>query len=151
MNLILSNDGLKHDSSDSEIYINSDQSVYEVIRVVDGIALFLEDHFERLEKSMQIQGLRFQMIYAEFKQNLAELVRQNQKTEGNIKFVYSVVEGNIRWTFGFIPHSYPSKDDYLSGVTTDLILAERRNPNAKVIQAGIRGEANQLISDRKLY
>jgi branched-chain amino acid aminotransferase len=151
MNLILSNAGLIDESSYSGISFHSDQSVYEVIRVIDGIPLFLEDHFDRLLRSMQIQGLTFQMAFPDFKQNIAELVRLNQKMAGNIKFVYSVVEGNIHWAFSFIPHSYPTSDDYQVGVETGLLFAERKNPNAKVIQTGIRDEANQMISDRKLY
>ena len=151
MNLILSNEGLIPESSYSGISFQTDQSVYEVIRVINGIALFLEDHFERLKRSMQIQGLTFQMSYLDFYQNLAELVRQNQKMEGNVKFVYSISEGNIHWVFSFIPHSYPIPEDYQSGVTTDLLFAERQNPNAKVIQTVIRDKANQLISDRKLF
>jgi branched-chain amino acid aminotransferase len=151
MNLILSNTGLINESAYSGVSVHSDQSVYEVIRVLDGFPLFLEDHFNRLERSIKIQGLSFQMDFQEFKQNIAELVRQNQRMDGNVKFVYSVVEGNVRWAFSFIPHSYPTPDDYHSGVPTDLLFAERRNPNAKVVQLGIRDEANQMISDRKLY
>lgn len=151
MKLILSDTGLMHESAYSGVSFHSGQSVYEVIRVIDGVALFLEDHFNRLKRSMQIQGLPFQMDFQEFKQNIAELVRQNQRMEGNVKFVYSVDDGNNRWAFSFIPHSYPSLDDYRSGVPTDLLFAERRNPNAKVIQTGIRDEATQMISDRKLY
>jgi len=151
MKLILSDTGLMHESAYSGVSFHSDQSVYEVIRVIDGIPLFLEDHFSRLERSMKIQDLMFQMDLQEFKQNIAVLVRQNQRMEGNVKFVYSVDEKNNRWAFSFIPHSYPSLDDYQLGVPTDLLFAERQNPNAKVIQAGIRGEATQMISDRKLY
>lgn len=129
----------------------ADQLVYEVIRIIDGIALFLEDHFGRLMRSMQIQGLTFQMDFQDFKEDIAEIVRQNQQMEGNIKFSCSVVDGNVQWAFRFIPHSYPTVEDYQSGVPTDLFFAERQNPNAKVIQTHIRDEANRIISDRKLY
>jgi branched-chain amino acid aminotransferase len=151
MKLILSNEGLIPESSYSGISFHSDRSVYEVVRVINGIPLFLVDHFERLERSMKIQGLTFQMPYPDFKQNIAELIMQNQQMEANVKFVYSVVESDIHWTFSVIPHSYPSADDYLSGVPTDLLFAERQNPNAKVIQTVIRDEANQMMADRKLY
>ena len=151
MNLILSNEGLMDESSYSDISLYSDQSVYEVIRVIDGVALFLEDHFLRLEISMQIQGLLIQISYSDFKQNIAELVRLNHKKEGNVKFVYSVAEGNVHWVFSFIPHNYPIPENYQFGVTTDFLFAERQNPNAKVVQVGIRDLANQMIADRKLY
>ena len=151
MNLVLSNEGLKSDSSFIETPINTDQSVYEVIRIIDGVALFLEDHFDRLKRSMQIKGLIFQMDFQEFKQNIAELIRQNHKNEGNVKFVSTASEGKISWVFSFIPHNYPINEDYLEGVLTDLLFAERLNPNAKVIQPEIRDKANQMIADRKLY
>lgn len=151
MNLILSNTGLMQESSYSGISFHSDQSVYEVVRVIDGIPLFLEDHFDRLAKSMKIQGLTFQMTFPDFKQNIAELVRVNRKMEGNIKFIYAVADVNIHWAFSFIPHSYPTSEEYQLGVVTDLFFAERLNPNAKVIQTGIRDKVTQMISDQKLY
>lgn len=151
MSIIITNAGIVPESECCLDDFHSDQSVYEVIRVIDGIALFLEDHFARLKKSMLIQGLIFQMNFLDFKRNIGVLVKQNQKTEGNIKFVYSIVDGNIHWVFSFIPHGYPTPEDYQSGVTTDLLFAERQNPNAKVIQIAIRDEATQIISDRKLF
>jgi len=151
MNLVLTNDGLKSESEYLKISSHSDLYVYEVVRVIDGVALFLEDHFVRLKKSMQIQQLPFQITYREFKQNIAELIRQNQRTEGNIKFICFVENGSIYWAFSFIPHSYPTSEEYQSGVLTDLFFAERENPNAKVIQTEIRDEANRMIADRKLY
>jgi branched-chain amino acid aminotransferase len=151
MNLVLSNDGMVLDSVFLKTHLNSDLSVYEVFRLIDGVALFLEDHFNRLIGSIQIQGLTFQMSFQDFKENIAALARQNHRMEGNIKFIYSIVGGNEQWAFSFIPHSYPSPDDYKNGVTTDLLFAERQNPNAKVVQTRIWDKANQMISDRNLY
>lgn len=151
MNLVLTNQGLKNEPEYLRTSFYSDLSVYEIIRVMDGVALFLEDHFVRLKRSMQIRGFAFQIVYPDFKQNIAELVKLNQKNEGNIKFVYSVVGGDTRWAFAFIHHTYPTPEDYQSGVITDLLFAERLNPNAKVIQSGIRDEANHMILVRKLY
>lgn len=151
MNLVLSNEGLKFDSFFLETLIKTDLSVYEVIRIIDGVALFLEDHFDRLNRSMQIHGLILPMDFQDFKQNIAVLANQNQKTEGNVKFIYSVDCENIRWAFSFIPHTYPTIESYQEGVLTDLLFAERLNPNAKVIQSVIRDKANQMISDRNLF
>jgi len=151
MDLVLTNNGLKYGAEYLRTFFHSNPSVYEVIRLIDGVALFLEDHFDRLNRSMQIHGLMFQVDFQDFKAHIAELVRQNQRMEGNIKFICSVAEGNVQWAFSFIPHSYPSPEDYKNGVPTDLLFAERQNPNAKVIQASIRDKANQMISDRNLY
>ena len=95
--------------------------------------------------------MKFQMDFLNFKQNIAELDKQNQIMEGNIKFLLFVTEGNIHWVFSFISHNYPALEDYQSGILTDLFSAERPNPNAKVIRPGIRDEADRMISERKLY
>lgn len=130
---------------------SSDHSVYEVIRVVDEIALFLEDHFERLISSVQVSRLQFEMDFYKFRQNITELARINQIKNGNVKFVLSKTENEVQWLFSFIPHSYPVANDYLHGVSTGLLFAERENPNAKIIQNTIRERATQMIDDQKLF
>jgi len=151
MNVIITNGGIFPDSADFLDRFNSDRTVYEVIRIIDGVALFLEDHFTRLLKSMEIQGIPFEMELPEYKHWITELVEQNHKSIGNVKFVYSFVQNESQWAFAFIPHSYPEKKDYLTGVSTDLLFAERDNPNAKVIQGVVRDRANQLIDQKNLY
>jgi len=151
MNMLLTDQGIRHKSEYLTTIHDSDRLVYEVIRIVDGVPLFLEDHYNRLQKSMEIQGIAFGMEYQEFRQKIAKLVQLNQNPDGNIKFVYSIAENKPQWVFACIPHSYPTADDCLNGVTTDLLFVERENPNAKVIQNTVRESANQLIADQKLY
>lgn len=131
--------------------MNSEHSIYEVIRVIDGIALFLEDHFLRLMSSIRIREFQFEMDFTEFKHRISELATLNQKQNGNVKFVLSFQGHECNWVFTFIPHSYPDPQEYLNGVATDFLSAERQNPNAKVIQNRVRNIANQLIADNKLY
>lgn len=151
MNLVITNNGLQCEREYFKTFFQSDQTIYEVIRVINGVAIFLEDHFSRLNRSVQIQHSSFAMSFTDFRGHIAELVGQNRQDEGNVKFSYSVVKGAAQWAFQFIPHSYPSPDDYKQGVSVDLFLAERQNPNAKVVQQAIRDEANRMIADRKLY
>ncbi len=42
----------------------------------------------------------------------------------------------------FIPHSYPSKQQYEEGVKTITYHGERSNPNAKVINNAFREKVN---------
>ncbi len=151
MDFVLTNRGEESESSFHSEFFNSGRMVYEVIRVIKGIPLFCEDHYNRLLKSIAIANLPFKMPYAVFIQHIFRLVILNAKTEGNIRFVYSVDGIKTDWAFQFILHSYPTTNDYLQGVATDFLYAQRENPNAKVLQKGIRERANQLIADRKLY
>lgn len=149
--MVITNKGILAKGEFNIELMNSDHSVYEVIRIIDGIALFLEDHFARLISSLRIRNFQFEMDFAEFKFRISELIKLNQRQNGNVKFVFSMDGDECRWVFTFIPHSYPAPEDYLLGVSTNLHFAERENPNAKVIQNMIREGANQLIADQKLY
>lgn len=149
--MIITNQGILPSSALHTDLLNPERAVYEVIRIMDGTAIFLEDHFYRLERSFQIQGIQIPMNFSVFENQTAELVRINQKAEGNLKFVYVGNGHQYEWAFFFIPHSYPSDDDYKFGVKVDLLQAERNNPNAKVIQQSVRDSANQKIAENKIY
>ena len=151
MDVVITEKGILNTTEYSAEMLNSDHSVYEVIRIIDGIALFLEDHFARLTSSLQIRGFQFEMDISEFKFKISELIKLNHRQNGNVKFVFSLDGDEFRWVFAFIPHSYPDPEVYLLGVSTNLHFAERENPNAKVIQNMVRQGANQMIADQELY
>ncbi len=151
MNFVVTNQGIISESEHSLLHLNSDHAVYEVIRIIEGIGLFLENHFSRLLQSVEIKGMKFDMSFPEFKHRIDELISINLKPVGNIKFVYSVSGENMSWAFAFIRHSYPTLQDYMNGVPVDLLFAERENPNAKIIQNSIREKANRMIENLKLY
>jgi len=151
MDIFITNQGMETAQEFLQDQFKTDQSVYEVIRIIDGIALFLEDHYSRLQKSMAIAKLDLDIDLRQFGESINELIHASQIREGNVRFVYSVSAELRRWTFSFIPHNYPKTEEYLNGVVVDLLNAERQNPNAKVIQPTIRDKANQLISEQKIY
>ncbi|MGE5457009.1 MAG: hypothetical protein ACM3RX_01500, partial [Methanococcaceae archaeon] len=59
------------------INVNADRSVYEVIRLIDGVALFMEDHFERLLSSARMSGIQLNMQMPEFGLSIEELMIAN--------------------------------------------------------------------------
>jgi branched-chain amino acid aminotransferase len=92
MKIICTKRGFIFEDKYSLEILNSNQSIYEVFRVMNGTAIFLEDHFIRLKQSMKIQQISFIMDYAEFKMKVNKLIHLNQVEEGNIKFVYKLFE-----------------------------------------------------------
>lgn len=151
LNFIITQNGVSHHTEEIVLQAKANHSVYEVIRVIGGIALFLEDHFDRLVSSVHLSDLEFEIGFSEFRQNISELSKLNGQPQGNVKFTLSATGKVSHWSFSFIPHSYPTSNDYQKGVPTGLLLAERDNPNAKVIQNTISERAGQLIADKKLY
>lgn len=130
---------------------HADHSVYEVLRMIDGVALFLEDHFERLLSSARMSGIQLNMQLLDFGRSIEELMISNRQDTGNIKFLLTSMNDFNHWSFSFIPHSYPSEKNYQQGVPTGLLYAERTNPEAKVIQRSVREKADQMMADKQLF
>ena len=57
--------------------------IYEVLRVLDGIPLFLEDHLERFYKSAKIAGKLIRFNEIQIEDLLKKLIELNNVKEGN--------------------------------------------------------------------
>lgn len=134
--------------TDSQQFIASENEggVYEVIRVLEGIPLFLEDHLDRMYQSAILAGKIIPFSKEKIIEILAELIKVNDVKEGNV-----LLSCKINLKAFFISHNYPSADMYKDGVVCGLLHAERMNPNAKVFQTKVRELANQLISEKGFY
>lgn len=120
--------------------------IYEVLRVVDGVPLFWEDHAERFFSSAKLADFDVNCTAQCIKKGLMELIRANQTDEGNILISY---KKNLKAFF--IPHTYPDPEHYEKGVECGILKAERTNPNAKVFQTVVRKKADKLIRDNGFY
>lgn len=125
--------------------------VYEVVRIISGVPLFIEDHYNRLQHSFSINGWNQGLSAEEFSGRMDELRLKNSRENGNVRFRCCLQSDELYWEYSFISHTYPDKSDYDWGVCTDILYAERENPNAKVVQNTVRERANQLIGEKQLY
>lgn len=125
--------------------------IYEVARVMDGVCLFLEDHYKRLVNSAKLAGIPLKMTEADFAGEIQTLIQANEIANGNIKILVQYGNGQQGAFFYFIPHAYPTPEDYLHGVKTDFLLAERKLPRAKTVQQRLRDEANAAIRGSGLF
>ena len=121
-------------------FIEQGTSLYEVLRVIQGVPLFLEQHLDRLKNSAQLTNMDLPLNDNEIRQRLQDLIDSNQVENGNIKLVinYSVAGKAADFYAYFVKHEYPSSEDYRQGVKTVLVNMERINPNAKVDRADYR-------------
>ena len=127
--------------------------VYEVLRVIDGVPLFLEDHLERLERSLALAKSGGEVNLNVLDNAIQQLISANEAIIGNIKLILAwdkVQKKQITQLF-FVPHNYPSSEDYLQGIATDLLFAERSNPNAKIDHTPVREMANKMIKNQQLF
>ncbi len=131
----------------------SGKSVYEVIRVIDGVPLFFEDHYVRFYQSARLSGLEELPTYSEIENRLYYLVLKNGIKAGNILFVfhYPFNRNETYFMACFIPHTYPEARDYELGVSLVLYQAERENPHAKLLNSGLRDSIQQKIKSDFAY
>ncbi len=135
-----------------EGWLQNGLSLYEVIRVEEGICLFLEDHMRRLQESLALSGRSFPIAIPGMRRILEGLVRKNGLYNGNIKLTVHFPEKAKPglYTF-FIPHYYPPVSFYQQGIDTDLFQAVRVNPNVKQLFPEMREKLTAFISSRNLY
>lgn len=134
------------------LYFENKPSIYEVIRIIDGIPVFLEEHYDRLINSAKILNYKLKLSFDDVKKNINKMVKLNDISNFNIKIVVNALEsGNPNEYYFFVNSQYPSEDHYKKGVETFLYTAERHNPNAKVINQNLRDDINKLLKEKNCY
>jgi branched-chain amino acid aminotransferase len=139
---------LNEELKSSKLYIpgQNDGGIYEVMRVVNGIPLFLEDHLERFFQSSQLAGKTIPYSEVQIKKFLENLIDKNKITVGNI-----LVSCKKNLEAFFMPHFYPTPEMYRDGINCGILKAERDNPHAKVFQTTVRHRADQLLAEKGFY
>ncbi len=126
-----------------------DKIIYEVLRVIDGKPIFLENHLKRMKNSFELINENFGLSYEDISMKIDDLIKTENKFEGNIKITYGVHEKILK--IFFVEHSYPSDEMYEHGVKTILYFGERENPNAKIVNENFRQKVNSEIKDKNAY
>lgn len=150
-NYFISN-GSKYPSNQITDFCISQPTIYEVIRVIEGVPLFLEDHLVRLQASATYLNADIGGMISNIALDIRELIKINNNPEKNIKLVvYNLENITPDYILSFIHSNYPTKEQYLLGVPTILFHAERDNPNAKVINNKLRETINIKLKEENAY
>ena len=146
---------LKKVSEFDEYLTSKGTSIYEVIRIQQGIPIFLEDHLNRLFDSADISNLQINESYCDIETLIGELIKKNETKEGKIKLIIHFEQGNANnekdLLIYFTPHFFPSFEEYTNGVKIGLCSAMRSTPNAKILNTEARKKANNTIVEEKLF
>jgi len=135
-------------------FIEKGISLYEVLRVIKGVPLFLEEHLQRLKNTSRLTNLPIPLNDEEIRKRLQKLITSNNALEGNIKFVFNYPNkdnSQVDFYAYFEEVKYPTDKDYSQGAKTVLVHVERPNPNAKVDRADYRQKIDSAIRDSSSY
>jgi len=125
-------------------------TVYEVIRIIDGRPLFIEDHLGRLEKSASLLQLHLCYSASQIYDIIIEFIKHEGISIGNIKLQFTFDNNKSLFLLYQSQHSYPKVEMYAQGVITKTLHVERENPNAKNIQS-FHSVAQSFIKEHDLY
>lgn len=125
-------------------------SVYEVIRVEEGIPLFFEDYMGRLKKSFAMLGLDLPLSPDEIYNEVNKLIGATHHRSGPVKLVFGTGRIPFYVVFLMSPH-LPSPEEYLTGVKTVLMHEMRPNPNLKMWNKGLRERSIELLRRTGAY
>jgi len=116
-----------------ENFVHKGISLYEVVRLIEGRFLFLEDHLSRLFNSLKISGIKSWVTEAGIRETLQTLLEKNNISKGNVKIVMNLQEdGSRHFLAYFVYHRYPSSRDYNQGVRIITYPFQRIDPNKKI-------------------
>ncbi len=123
--------------------------IYDVLRVMDSVPLYVEDHSERFFKSFYLSQKQSPFAENLFADSIKQFIQASGLQNGNIRCVYSMAE-NIQFLVYEIKHSYPSKEMYEQGVVCGTFTGERENPNVKQ-EAAVKTDAYKKIAETGVY
>ena len=108
--------------------------LYEVIRIIDGIPLFINDHLDRLFSSAILLKVDIWITKEDILKKIETFINHESIKNGNIRISCTFSENEKQILLYQSRHSYPTEEMYNNGVETKTIHIERENPNAKNIQ-----------------
>ncbi|WP_026478990.1 aminotransferase class IV [Alkaliphilus transvaalensis] len=145
-------DGKILKTSDFQLEATNGSSIYEVIRVMNGVPLFLEEHLERLNTSIKLSGETYRADVHLLKTQVQQLIELNNTPDQNIKIIINNLTSDLPNLYlFFISSSYPTVSQYQEGVKSILYSDVRHNPNIKTIVQSQRDRINTTISKHEAY
>jgi len=140
---------IKNDSETISIDSTSGNAAYEVIRIINGVPLFFEDHYERMKGSLEAIGLLLEENAWKIKDSISRLLAANEIDNCNVKIVIfeDEVSGQLTQLFYISKSYYPPRELADTGVKTGLLQIERNNPNAKVLNHGYKNAVTAKIQE----
>lgn len=126
--------------------------IYEIIRVVDGVPTFLEDHLNRMFRSASLVNHKMSLDEKEIRKAMKDTILKNKVKNSNIKLLSGLADGvgDVFLTY-FVETSYPPKEYYENGIKTILYEYERDNPNAKVFVTSFKEDVAQKMKERDVF
>lgn len=125
--------------------------VYEVIRVIDGIPLFLEDHYSRMKNSIKIFGNSMEMPELEFLNRIKSVIEADNMKNCNVKIIIYEDSNNQNQIFYISKSYYPNEEEFSKGVKVSMLDWDRENPNIKIQNLVYKDVVQKKIEEANVF
>ncbi len=125
--------------------------IYEVIRGINGVALFLEDHLERMYRSAKLVNYQIGKDEKEIKEEIKLLMEKNNSGNINTKLLSVEIDGDKVFLVYNTESFYPPEDYYINGIHTTLFKHQRDNPNAKVQHSNFKENIAKALKEENAF
>lgn len=139
--------------SNAEVAVDTSagKTAYEVIRIINGVPLFYEDHYMRMKETLRNIGADLEMTGEQMADSIKTLLKANKICMCNIMVIVSGEGKDQNHIIYVKKSSYPTKEEADAGVKTGLFKIERKNPNAKLINQSYKDAVAKKINDGGFY
>lgn len=126
--------------------------IYEVIRVIDGIPLFLGEHLNRFFSSITATKIEVDITKIDVAKRIFALIDVNKLSTGNIRFQITLNESAKHIFMAWIsPFFYPSTNQYENGVKLISLVQQRENPNIKKHNSNFKNTISKVLDKNDVY
>ena len=149
LSYFIRNDELVNSCDFNPQVLEEGPGIYEVIRIINGKPLFLDEHIQRFLNSATHEKFIIQLDATDIKLKIRELIESNRLKSGNIRFQYikHPEVGNLFILWPTVFH-YPSASDTENGVNLKSLFEIRENPHSKRTNLPVRHIADQMIDGK---
>lgn len=124
-------DGVKRSTEDLKVFEQTfEKPIYEVIKVVQNKPLFLDEHLDRMIRSIEMAAFDYVLDKEQTKQQIDDLIAE-ERLEQNIKLILTREEKPSLLIF-YVPITYPSETEKAEGVEVVTRFIKRSDPNMKI-------------------
>ena len=127
------------------------KSLYEVVKVTEGKALFSDAHIKRLRHSANISNKMITYSDKKIYTQIQKLIEINKVQTGRLKFLFRYTKNQSKFFSFFLNDITPDSKTYTQGVKTVFYNAERISPSVKMIDYDLRRNVKLYTEQRNAF
>jgi len=148
LNYYIVNDELEDTCDFNSDLLKNASGIYEVLRVIDGKPLFLDEHIDRFFRSASALSIDPEFSKDWVKLRIRTLIEANLLKSGNIHFQILNATHFIAW---IPPYKYPTQQQKDDGAEVISLTATRKNPQIKQTNLPARLKADEIKKETGIH